>query len=215
VHVLLDHYDDLLKGMWVTLKLTGVSALIALLLGTVLAVMRVSPVPTLRGAGTAYVAVFRNTPLTLMLVFSVFGLPQLGLNLGFFTRAAIACSVYTAAFFCEAIRSGINAVPIGQAEAARAIGLRFRQVLTVVVLPQAFRASIPPLISFLIALTKNTAIAEFFGVAEATSHFDTLANKYESALYWLFAGVALEYVVVVLGIAGVGRWLEKRWRVLT
>src|SRR5690242_4836610 len=197
--------------MRVTLPLTAISALIALLLGTVLAIMRVSPVPTLRWAGTAYVGVFRNTPLTLILVFSVFGLPQLGFNLSFYTRAAIGLSVYTAAFFCEALRSGINAVPVGQAEAARAIGLRFRQVLSLVVLPQAFRASVPPLVSFLIALTKNTAIAEFFGVAEATSRFDSLANAHESALYWLFAGVALEYVVVVLAIAGAGRWLEKRW----
>ena len=156
--------------------------MLALLLGTLLAAMRVSPVPTLRAAGATYVEIVRNTPLTLVFFFAVFVLPQLDIRLSFFVFAVIAVTVYHAAFFCEAVRSGINAVGVGQAEAARSIGLTFTQSLRLVVLPQAFRTVIPPLINVVIALTKNTSIAAAFGVAELTAVTTRLANANSDAV---------------------------------
>jgi glutamate transport system permease protein len=143
VDAIVDNLDAYRQGFVATLALTVLSSVLAL--GTVLAAMRVSPVPTLRGAGAAYVEVVRNTPLTVAFFFVVFVLPQLDIRLSFFVFAVIAVTVYHAAFFCEAVRSGINAVGVGQAEAARSIGPTFIQSLRLVILPQAFRTVVSPL----------------------------------------------------------------------
>jgi glutamate transport system permease protein len=214
VSVLIDQFDLILRGFWMTLRLTGFAAAIALVVGTVLAAMRVSPAPPLRGAATTYVEIVRNTPLTLVFVLMVFGLPELGFRFSFFIRAVISLSVYTSAFVCEVLRSGINAVQSGQAEAARALGMTFGQTLQTIVLPQAFRTVIPPLGNLLIALTKNTAIAEAFGVIEATGTFDNLVRDFPGSFWPLFLGTAFGYVVIVLAISGVLRLVERRVVVL-
>jgi glutamate transport system permease protein len=214
VQVLLDNLPALLRGFRETLYLTAISAVFAMVLGTLLAAMRVSPIPPLRAAGAGYVNVVRNTPLTLVFVFMLFGLPRLDLGVPPFRAAVLALGLYTAAFVCEAVRAGVNAVPVGQAEASRAIGLTFGSTLRLVVLPQALRSVLPPLGSIFIALTKNSAIAEFFGVAEATKVFDDLSRDNPDALYPLFIGVAVGYVIITLAIAGAFRALEARLVVL-
>ncbi|MFF2780488.1 amino acid ABC transporter permease [Streptomyces sp. NPDC058052] len=166
---------DLLGAFWVTVQLTFWSALGSLVWGTLLAAMRVGPVPLMRGFGTAYVTIVRNIPLTVIIVFTSLGLFQtLGVDLGAdrfttinFRLAVLGLTAYTSAFVCEALRSGINTVPLGQVEAARAIGLSFPQILRIIVLPQAFRSVVGPLTNVLIALTKNTTVAAAIGVAEA------------------------------------------------
>ena len=161
---LIDNLPSILAGFRDTLYLLGAAGLIAVVAGVLLAAMRVSPVPVLRGVGTTYVNVFRNVPLVVLFLITTQGLPQLGLGFSFFVLAVLALGFYTAAFVCEAVRSGINAVDVGQAEAARSLGMTFGQTLQEIVLPQAVRSVIPPIASILIALTKNTAIAEAFGV---------------------------------------------------
>ncbi|MCZ0982327.1 amino acid ABC transporter permease [Streptomyces diastatochromogenes] len=166
---------DLLGAFWVTVQLTVYSAIGSLVWGTLLAAMRVSPVPLMRGFGTVYVNIVRNIPLTVIIVFTSLGLFQtLGVSLGAdrfttidFRLAVLGLTAYTSAFVCEALRSGINTVPLGQVEAARAIGLDFPQVLRLIVLPQAFRSVVGPLANVLIALTKNTTVAAAIGVSEA------------------------------------------------
>ncbi|RSS33736.1 amino acid ABC transporter permease [Streptomyces sp. WAC08241] len=166
---------DLLGAFWVTVQLTVYSAIGSLVWGTLLAAMRVSPVPLMRGFGAVYVNVVRNIPLTVIIVFTSLGLFQtLGVDMAAerfttinFRLAVLGLTAYTSAFVCEALRSGINTVPLGQVEAARAIGLNFPQVLRFVVLPQAFRSVVGPLANVLIALTKNTTVAAAIGVAEA------------------------------------------------
>jgi glutamate transport system permease protein len=214
VDVLIDNLPALLRGFRQTIQLSAVAAVVALVLGTLLAAMRVSPVPTLRWAGAFYVNTVRNTPLTLVYAFMAFAVPRLDFQIGPFRAAVLALGLYTAAFVCEAVRSGVNAVPVGQAEAARAIGLTFSGTLRQVVLPQAFRSVIPPLGSIFIALVKNSAIAEFFAVPEATKVFDDLVRDNPQALYWMFAGVAAGYVILVLAISAVFRVLEARLVVL-
>lgn len=137
----------------------------ALVIGTLIAAARVSPVTPLRGFGSAYVTLIRNCPLTVVLFFIAFGLPEVGFNRSYYTFGVSALAIYTGAFVCEALRSGINSVPAGQAEAARAIGLTFTQSLREIILPQAFRTAIPPLGSVLIAMFKNSAVLGAFGVA--------------------------------------------------
>jgi glutamate transport system permease protein len=204
-----------------TLWLFAWSLVLATALGTVLGSFRVSPIPSLRAAGTAYVNVFRNTPLVLILVLGVFVVPTLGFSdLGFDfgvyrfntfdVMAIIGLSLYTAAFVCEAIRSGVNSVALGQAEAARSIGMSFGQSLQLVVLPQAFRAIVPPLTSIYIALVKNTSVAAIVGVTEAAYVMKKLGNQFTSDIYGIFLGFSLGYVVIVLTISAIAHLIETK-----
>ena len=134
-------------------------------------------------AGTSYINVFRNTPLLLILLLILNGGARPRLHLGrqqllqlLLRRATIGLGLYAAAFVCEALRSGINSIPLGQAEAARAIGMTFSQSMTSIILPQAFRAVIPPLTSTYIALAKNTSVALAIGVTEASFALVKLRN---------------------------------------
>ncbi|NBM14118.1 amino acid ABC transporter permease [Streptomyces sp. GC420] len=209
---------DVLGAFWVTVKLTVLSGIGALVWGTLLAAMRVSPVPLMRGFGTAYVNIVRNIPLTVIIVFTSLGLADIfGVTLGAaddfeaqgFRLAVLGLSAYTAAFVCEAIRSGINTVPVGQAEAARAIGLSFSQVLTLIVLPQAFRSVIGPLANVLIALTKNTTVAAAIGVAEAALVMKEMIEN-EAQTLLIAAIFALGFVVLTLPTGLILGWLAKR-----
>lgn len=211
---LIDNLDKIAEGFRVTLIIFAGGTIVSLVLGTLLAAMRVSPVPPLRAAGTAYVNVVRNTPLLLVFLIVVFALPELGIRLGFRNFAIMSVGVYTAAFVTEALRSGINAVQPGQAEAARAIGMTFGQTLRLVVMPQAFRSVIPPLGSVLIAMLKNTSVAAGFGVVEATGTLRNLGRDHPQALYWLFSGIALGYVLLVLALALAFRLLERQLAVV-
>jgi glutamate transport system permease protein len=210
MQVLFDNWGLIARGFLHTLELAGLSAVICLVVGALLAVMRVSPVPPLRWFGGGYVTVVRNTPLVLVFVLVVHGLPELGLRGSFFTRAVIALSVYTAAFVCEVLRSGMLTVPAGQAEAARALGMTFGQNLRLVILPQAVRAVLPPMTSVLIALLKNTAIAEAFGVAEATGVMDDLVRDHANAILPIFIAIAGGYMVITLGLSRIVAWYERR-----
>ena len=199
MNVILDNVPALLSGFEMTLKLTLVSGAVALVVGLFLAALRVSPLTPLRGLATTYVELLRNTPLTLVFFFLVFVAPQFGIlaPLGFWT-AVLALSAYTSAFVCEAIRSGINSVHLGQAEAARAIGLTFGQSLSLVILPQAVRTVIPPLINVFIALAKNTSVAAGFGTVElmATGRRIATANPAENIA--VLVGVALFYLAITI-----------------
>ncbi|KWW99754.1 amino acid ABC transporter permease [Carbonactinospora thermoautotrophica] len=210
LRILTDNWDIFGRAIATTLALTVLSGVLSLLWGSVLATMRVCPVPALRRAGSAYVNVLRNTPLTLVFLFIVFGLPSLQIDLTYFQRAVLSLTLYTSAFVCEAIRSGINTVPVGQAEAARSIGMTFWQTLTLVVLPQAFRAVVPPLGSVLIAMTKNTTIAAGFAVTELGSVRQFLSERGEPAVPTLI-WVALIFLAIVLPMAWGLRIVERRW----
>jgi glutamate transport system permease protein len=214
VDAVLDNLDAYRQGFVTTLELSVLASVLALLLGTVLAAMRVSPVPTLRAAGATYVELVRNTPLTLVFFFVVFVLPQVDIVLPFFVFAVMALTIYHAAFFCEAVRSGINSVGVGQAEAARSIGLTFGQSLQLVVLPQAIRTVIPPLINVVIALIKNSSIAAAFAVVELTAIGTRLANANGDAVIPILAGVAVCYLALTLPSGWLAGQLERRVAVL-
>jgi glutamate transport system permease protein len=226
VSAILDNFDLFLKGFGYTVALFLVSGVLSLVLGTALAAGRVGPVAILRQATGAYVAVVRNTPLVIVFAFFSFTAPIFGikfnwldLHLGeldftaFYGAAVVSLTLYTSSFVCEALRSGINAVPLGQAEAARAIGLPFGGVMAQVVLPQAFRASVPPLASTLIALIKNTSVAAVFGVAEATAQMRGLNNDYASQRTVIFLCFALGFVVLVEIFSFMASRLERAWRI--
>jgi glutamate transport system permease protein len=212
---------QILEAFWTTVQLTIFSAVGALVLGTALAAMRLAPVPVLNWLGTTYVNVVRNTPLTLIILFCSFGLSQtLGITFvdsnsptsiedSNFRLAVLGLTVYTASFVCETVRSGVNTIPLGQAEAARSLGLTFGQNLRMILLPQAFRAVLIPLGSVLIALTKNTTIASAIGVAEAALLMKEMIEN-TAALLTIGAIFALGFVVLTLPLGLLFGWLGKR-----
>jgi glutamate transport system permease protein len=202
--------------LWI-LRLTAASTVGALAIGIVLAAMRVSPVPVLRGFGATWVNTFRNTPLTLIIFFCYFGLfATLGfttsddINLNVYWLGVIGLSVYTAAFVCEAIRSGINTVPAGQAEAARAIGMSFIQTLTMIILPQAGRSVVAPLGSIFIALAKNSTIVGTIGLAEASNAMRELINANGDQVIAIFLVFAGTFAAVLIPTGYAFGWLANR-----
>jgi len=221
VGALLDHRDEILAAFWLNVKLSAVSAVGALVFGLLLAALRVSPVSVLRTAAGGYVTVLRNTPLTLVIFFAAFGLgAELGVKFSDtittnnFWLAVLGLVAYTSAFVCEAIRSGINTVPVGQAEAARAVGLTFAQSLRMIILPQALRAVVAPLGSVLIALIKNTTIAATIGVGEAALVMRELIETESNAVFAIFLGIAFGFIVLTLPTGLFFGWLARRVSVL-
>lgn len=211
--VLTTYSELFLKAFGTTIQLFLVSAIGSLVLGTLLAMLRVSPVPVFRAFGATYVTLLRNTPLTLVFFFFTFAYPLLKiLQLDPFQGAVVALTLYTSAFICEVVRSGINTVPVGQAEASRALGLTFGQMIGSVVLPQAVRSVVPPITSTLIALLKNTTIAAGFSVTEAGAIQATLSEEGANMLAGL-GWVAFFFVVLVIPLTLLQRSLEKRWSV--
>ncbi|WP_055590568.1 amino acid ABC transporter permease [Peterkaempfera griseoplana] len=204
-----DNFTLFRDGFLRTVELTALSGLLALVLGVLLAAFRVSPVPPLRIFGTVWVNVLRNTPLVLLFFAVVFGLPKIGVDLGYFTFAVLALGCYTASFVCETVRSGINTVPLGQAEAARSLGMTFAQTLRLVVLPQATRTVVSPTGSILIALTKNSAIAGAFNNAELYGVMKTW-NELGYKIFAIFFWIALGYLVITFAISALFRFLENR-----
>lgn len=213
---------DIFAAFWMTIKLTAISAVLALLIGTLVAVMRVSPIRVLQVVGAGYVNLVRNSPLTVIIVFCKLGLfTQLGVMLADtnsqtsiadnnFRLAILGLSVYHAAFVAEAIRSGVNTVPLGQAEAARAIGLPFLKSLRHVVLPQAFRGAIAPLGNVLIALTKNSTVAAVIGVSETAYLMKGMIEERPDVLFTVFGIFALGFVIIILPVGNVMTFLSRR-----
>ncbi len=204
----------LVEGFRMTLLLLVVAGVSALALGTIIAIMRISPVPTLRWLATGYTELFRNTPLTLVFMLFVFVVPSLGVQLPFLNAAFIALTLYTSPFIAEAVRSGVNGVPVGQAEAARSIGLGFGATLRLVILPQALRMTVPPLINVVIALTKNTSVAGGFFIVELVATGRQLSIRNSDQTMQILAAVAVFYLFITVTLGVVQSAVERRVKVL-
>ena len=214
VDAVIDNFPTLLGGFLRTLSLLGIAGIGAFVIGVIVAAMRISPVASFRTVAMVYTELVRNTPLTLLLFGCAFVLPYLGVGPVYYPLAAIGLTVYTSPFIAEAIRSGVNGVPIGQAEAARSLGLTFSQVLGVVVLPQAIRMVIPPLINVFIALTKNTSVAGAFFVTELFGASRTVINDRGDAVLAILLSVAFLYLIVTIPLGLIAAAIEKRVVVL-
>jgi glutamate transport system permease protein len=204
----------LIDGFLRTLALLGIAGVSSFVIGIFIAAMRISPIAPLRAFATAYTELVRNTPLTLVLFGCAFVLPYLQFRPGFFTLAAIGLSVYTSPFVAEAIRSGVNGVPVGQAEAARSIGLGFGQTLGSVVMPQAVRMVIPPLINVFIALTKNTSVAGGFFVIELFAAARFVINDRGDEVIAILIAVAIFYLIITVPLGLLAASVEKRVAVM-
>ena len=210
--VVFDNLDVFLRGMRTTVSLTLTSYAFAFVIGIVVAAFRVSPIPPLRLAGSLYVGAIRNTPLAVLMVLFVFGLPDVGILYSFYISAVIVLSTYTGSFIAETIRSGVNSVARGQAEAARAIGLTYPQVMRIVILPQALRAVIAPLGSIFIALIKNSALANLVSVLELAGSAERLIEETAQPIP-IFIAAALAYLALTIPSGLVLGRIERRYAI--
>ncbi|MEU8796893.1 amino acid ABC transporter permease [Spirillospora sp. NPDC048819] len=217
-----DNFGELLQGFWATLRLAGAAAVLSLIIGTLMASFRVAPVPVMRAFGTGYVNIVRNTPLTLVLLMCSLGLNDIlalkfssTYSTSYYWWAVVGLSAYTGAFVCETLRSGINTIPLGQAEAARSIGLTFNQSLRIIILPQAFRSIIAPMGSVLIAMIKNTTVAAAASYGEVALVTKTIVDKptFANGVIPLFLGVAIGFLILTLPTGYFFGWLAKRMAV--
>ncbi len=210
-----DNFGRFVDGFQTSLWICFLGMIGSMILGTIIAGCRVSPIPPLQAFGTAYVTIFRNSPLTVVLFMMAFGMPELGINISYFTFGIVGLILYTSAFVCEALRGGINAVDPGQAEAARAIGLPFAKSLREVVLPQAFRSSVPPVGSVIIAMFKNSAVVGAFGVGgDLYSEGNRLIGAGGFAALPIFLGVAVGYLIITLTAGVLLGVIERRVAIL-
>ncbi len=207
--IVLDNLGGYGDAMVVTVELTLLSFAAAFLIGVLIAAFRVSPVPPLRIFATFWVETFRNTPVVVLMSLFFFGLTKVGVRYSPFVSAVIVLSVYTSTFVAETVRSGINSVAKGQAEAGRAIGLTFPQVLGLVVMPQALRTVVAPLASVFIALIKNSAIAGAFGVLDILGLAQGLNNEHPQPVA-ILAGAAVAYLMLALPAGWGLAVLERR-----
>ena len=209
IDVLTGNLGVLAQGLVTTLAITALAFVSALVLGTVVAVLRVSPIPPLRAVGTVYVELFRNIPLLSLLILVAYGLPYAGVSLSLFTTAVVSLAMVSAAFACETVRAGINGVPVGQVEAARALGFTFTQSLRRVILPQALRTMVQPLVNIFIGVALGSSLAAAVSVGELTYQAQQVGNRTAESML-LFVISAVVYIVIALLGGGVGSVLERR-----
>ena len=209
MNVVFDNVGLYADGIRTTVVLTLASFAVALVVGTAVAAARVSPVPPLRVAGAVWVEVIRNTPLAVQFIIFFFGFTKVGIQYPAFTSSIIVLSTYTSSFVAETLRSGVNSVSVGQAEAGRSLGLRFSQLLAAVVLPQAFRTVVGPLGSVFIALTKNSSLASIISVLELTEVADRLSNATARPIQ-VFAGAAIGYLILTLPSGWAFGFIERK-----
>ena len=206
-------------AFWVTIQISIFGLLSALIIGTVVAVMRVSPFAPLRWIGAAYVEFFRNTPLVVQLFFLFLGLPLVGFRFStdtfehIFRGAAIGMGLYHGAYVAEVVRGGLLGVDRGQIEAARSLGLSYPQMLLYVQLPQTFRSVIPPLANIGIALVKNTSLASTIGVTELLFAAEIVESRTFRAQE-AFIAAALLYLALTIPLGIAVNALERRMLVV-
>lgn len=214
IDVLTDHLDQFASGLWLTTRLVLASFIVALVLGTLVAALRVSPSRPLQSLGTVYVEIFRNTPLLVLLFISFAGLRRGGLGIDAWTAGIASLGVYTSAYVAEALRSGVSAVSRGQIDAGLSLGFTYPAVLRRIVLPQAFRTVIPPLGSITIAMIKNSAIvgASLLALPDLLKEARIVnSNTFQTteAFFWAAVG----YLLLTATATVVFRVLESRYAV--
>jgi glutamate transport system permease protein len=206
---LIDNLGLIAQALGTTLMMAIIAGAGSIVLGVLVTVARVSPIPILRGAAFLYVQFFINVPLLALLLLAVFALPDAGILLPLTPTAIIVLTFYEAAYVAEAVRSGVNTVGVGQVEASRALGLTLSQSLRFVVIPQALRAVVQPIGNVMIALAMNTALAAAVGVVELTATVNKI-NLVAAQPIIIFSSAGIIYMAIALAIGLAAGWVERK-----
>ena len=212
--VLTEHFPEFSSGLWVTFRLVAASFVIAMVVGTLVAALRIAPVKWLNRLGGLYVEVFRNIPLLVLLFIAFSGFPRAGISVGQWAAGIGCLGLYTAAYIGEALRSGVFAVGKGQIEAALSLGLTYRRTMRLIILPQAFRTVIPALGSLVLAMIKNSAIVGGSLVAlpdllQRSKRLASDTGQFNEVFFWAAFGFLLLTLTTTLAI----RFLERRFEI--
>ncbi len=214
IDVLSDNFDRFAAGLWVTVRLVGISFVVAFVLGTLVAALRVAPSRVAQSLGGVYVEVFRNLPLLVLLFIAFAGVRRGGLDISAWTAGTLSLGIYTSAYIAEALRSGVAAVSKGQLDAGLSLGFTYSAVLRRIVLPQAFRTVIPPLGSITIAMIKNSAIvgASLLALPDLLKEARIVnSNTFQTteAFFWAAVG----YLLLTATATVIFRALEARYAI--
>lgn len=207
--VVSSHMGYFLEGALLTLEITVLTVAIGMVLGLIAGLMKMSGMKPLSIIATAYIDFFRGTPLYVQILLIYFGILPLLFDAGPFLAAVIACSLNSGAYIAEIVRAGIQAVDRGQMEAARSLGMSKRQAMWLVILPQAYKIVIPPLINEFIAVLKDTSLVAVIAAEELTLRGKLLySTTFEAA--WIWGTVAMIYFVMTKTLSIVGDMVERR-----
>ena len=198
------------SGLLVTLEISAAAFLLAALLGVLVATLRATPHRLARTIGDAYVEIVRNIPLIVQIFFLFFALPSVGVRLPAFLCGVLGLGVYTAAFVAESIRSGLNAVPAGQLEAATASGMSYVAAMRLVVLPQAIRLTIPPLGNTTLNMIKNTSLVSAISIADILGVANLIGAR-TFAYVPMFIGAGIAYLIITLPAGALTAYFERRF----
>jgi putative glutamine transport system permease protein len=205
-----DNLTFLLDGFWLTLKMAFIAIICSFIIGGLIGTIRFAKVPVLSQVLAVIVEVIRNLPLLLIIFFTFFALPEIGIKFEEVPAAIIALTIFEAAMISEIIRSGLNSIDKGQMEAARSSGLSYFQALWNVILPQALRRMVPPMVSQFISLLKDTSLAVVISVPELTHNAQIVYGQKAGYLVPTLLMVALMYFVVNFALSVLSRRLEVR-----
>ena len=206
--ILRESMPELLKGLTVTLRLALLSEACILVLGLIIALIRISRIPTLRILAAIYIDVIRGIPLILQIVIVYFGLAYLGINLSRFVSGVVALTVCYSAYEAEIFRAGIESIHKGQMEAARSLGMGYFKAMRYVILPQAIRNVIPPLSNEFIALVKDTSLVAFIGLSEVFRRGTEMMARHANITP--LVGVAICYLMITLPMMRLVQYMDRR-----
>jgi len=209
LQVVSKHMPYLLEGALLTLYITTLSVIFGMILGLITGLCKMSKNRILFGVATGYIDFFRGTPLYVQILLLYFGILPLFMDAGPFIAAVIACSLNSGAYIAEIVRAGIQAVDRGQMEAARSLGMTNRQAMTYVILPQAYKIVIPPLLNEFIAVLKDTSLVAVISAEELTLRGKLLYSTFFEAA-WIWGTVALIYFIMTKTLALLGDYIERR-----
>ena len=205
-----DNVAFLLEGFWVTLKVAFISIILSFLIGGLVGTLRFAKIPFVSHILAVIVEVVRNLPLLLIIFFTYFALPEIHIKLEIIPAAIVALTIFESAMISEVIRSGLNSIDKGQMEAARSSGLTYVQALRYVILPQALRRMIPPLVSQFISLLKDTSLAVVISLPELTHNAQIVYGQNSGYFIPILLLVAIMYFVVNYALSIIARRLELK-----
>ncbi|MEC1070400.1 amino acid ABC transporter permease [Priestia megaterium] len=205
-----DHLSFLMEGFWVTLKVAFISIVLSFLIGSIVGIFRYARIPVLSRALAFIVEIIRNLPLLLIIFFTYFALPEIGIDIEITSAAIVALTVFESAMISEIIRSGLKSVEKGQIEAARSSGLNYYQTLRFIVLPQALRRMVPPLVSQFISLLKDTSLAVVIALPDLLHNAQIIYGQKQSYVVPLFLIIAMMYFIVNYALSIIARKLEVK-----
>ncbi|MCK1993321.1 amino acid ABC transporter permease [Peribacillus muralis] len=205
-----DNLAFLLEGFWVTLKVAFISIILSFIIGGIIGIIRYAKVPVLSQLLALIVETVRNLPLLLIIFFTYFALPEIRIKLEIIPAAIVALTIFESAMLSEVIRSGLKSIDKGQMEAARSSGLSYTQALIHIILPQALRRMVPPIVSQFISLLKDTSLAVVISLPELTHHGQIIYGQSQKFLIPILILVALMYFVVNYSLSLVAQRLELK-----